>query len=837
MKLRVTHLVCLTSFVSAGFLLNAEPARAQAKGWCEEKRIVEDSKFDTRVAQPGIAVDGDRVFVAYRQQGIKLIASSDRGKTWSQPKLVSGNLTVCQSPAVAVQGNQVVVAWPALVEVEGLTAYQLFSVESSDGGASFAQPERIRVAKEDAFLPKFHINGNQAILAWMEIPLAQTLGRISTVAQPDFNVDDIEALFSSKIKAGSLEDRLKQVRSTIYTQTYNFSTSTFTAPVKIDLLYSQSVPHIFEIYGPIHGSLFITANENTQIRTFESTDGGRSWKRNYEDQSFFDSRRRLSMEIVDGERYMVWMRRDRGRLPINFRQGGSAQSDVQLSPEHYIRSTPELVYSDEVFHVAWEAGEGDNSWISYIRTDKVPPTSKITYPSNPSITGAQATFRWQGDDNISSTDRLVYAYTYDSQDWSQSSPNIETSFKAPPDGEYTFKVRAEDVAGNIQPQPAEFKFNTFLSAPNTKIVKAPPMTETIKSRTVEIAFSGEDNNDPADNLEYSLQADEGEWTAFQKAQTYTFTDLSNGSHTLRVRCKDTRGNVDSTPAETTVIIDVDLELILTLKPEISTNAETIDFEWEAKDDKGNPVQLTYYYQLNNGPVQEITQANQLQLSELEEGKHEIQIWGKDASGDETPKVAHSWLVDHTPPSTTATFTKEYAGRFPLILIQSSDPPLPDGSSTPIIRNYQYQINDGEWKDFESLGGVKWPAEEGLSFYALGYLLKIRAVDAAGNIDPHPAVVDMRIWVRTNPYIFYPIAGLLLIGILYLLKLIFGSLMSRGGGYRRRMPAASTASSSSFGMTGGTDSFSLDSSSKSEPTEPKSESKSTFNFDDEDDPYK
>ncbi len=804
--------------------MGANRVHAQQEGWCEEKYIVRASTMDNRVTMPSIAAEGDNIYVAYRQGNIKLIYSRDRGKTWSQPVDIGPDLRVTSAPAVAVLGNKVVVVWPAQVEVDKLNPFQLFLADSDNAGVSFSRPRQITQSREDAFSPKFLLNNGQVLMLWLETPLAETLGRIPSISLPDFRPESVEDLYNTRQTQGSLEDRMRRVRSTFYVRSYTFSTGTVSAPNKIDLIYAENIPHIFQIYGPLNGALYITANQNTDIKSYESKDGGQTWNPYFQDRQYFDPRMMMDLKIVDGKRISAWIRRTAGRVAVNLREGMELKS-VQLAPEHNVRYAPRLAINAGDSHVVWEAGSGDDSWVTYLRTDEVPPTSKVTAPSSPFVTGRSVEFQWQGDDNISSPDRLVYAFTYDDKTWSAPKPDTKTTLPAPPDGEYVFKVRAEDVAGNIQEKPAEFAFNTFQSAPETTITQAPPPGQEINSRSVTIGFKGEDNSDKPEQLEYSAQADDTEWTAFAQGTTHTFTNLANGAHALRVRMKDSRGNVDSTPAECSVQIKVGLELVLDATPSLSTNEELVKFGWSAKDDKGNPVQLSYFYQLDKGQVQELQAAQTLELKDLGEGRHVIQIWGREPSGDETQKESFAWLVDRTPPETTAGFNREYNGSFPIIQLQGTDSDLPDGSRVTQPRMFEYQIGDSPWVSFEHVGAA-YTFDRPLSFYQWGFLLKIRALDAAGNADPTPAVVDLRIFARTNPYIFYTVAGVAALALLYLLKVLLGSLVGRT---RRRAPVPSTAAS--FGLKEETDTpekkdmFSTSSSSSS---------MSSFKFDDDDD---
>jgi len=358
--------------------------------------------------------------------------------------------------------------------------------------------------------------------------------------------------------------------------------------------------------------------------------------------------------------------------------------------------------------------------------------------------------------------------------------------KTPKDGEYTFRVRAEDVAGNIQDKLAEFNFNTFKSAPDTEITSTPSPNEELNTRQVEISFTGMDNNDAPSDLEFSVRADDGEWGEFEKKTSHTFDNLSNGKHQFQVRARDSRGNVDASPASCAVTIKVGLELILEGVPELTTNEEEISFSWTGKDDKGQPAELTYYYRLDKQAPKKLD-TNSVSLQSLEEGRHEFVVWGQDESGDKTPEVSYRWLIDRTPPETFATFTKEFVNKFPKIDLRSEDP---NNSVQP--SKFEYRIGDSEWIPFSNPGAT-WLFDRTLSYFSFGYVVEVRSIDSAGNIDPTPAVVDLRIF-NTRPVYFYSVVAVLAILLLFILKVLLGKL-------RAKKPVSS-ASMSSEGMEDG-----------------------------------
>jgi len=798
-----TSLLSLTLLCLMGLL--AHDASAQARGWCEQKSLAHASTLNTRVTMPSVIADGDNVYIVYRQGSIKLIKSNDRGKTWSDPIKIDTTMNVTNTPAIGVYNGKIIVVWPALVDVEGFSAFQLFSAQSIDGGATFSAPKRITHTQEDTFSPQFMMNGDSAQLLWLETPLAQTLGSISTVHRPDFTPETVAEVINMKIKDGSLEDRMSRVRSTVFVRSFNFASEVFSPPSKVDVLRGQALPHIFTIYGPISGTLHITANQNTEIRSYSSTDGGQKWKKDFQNQAFFDSRKMMDIEVVDGKINAAWISRTFGKLiAVNFVSSDDLAKNVSLSPDQYVRYAPRITYSDGVFHIAWEAGEEENSWITYIRTDTVSPSSKITSPDDPELKQRSSTFFWEGSDNISDTNRLVFAYSSDSgKTWSAPQAETSATIDTPKDGDYVFMVRAEDVAGNIQEKPAEFKFNTFKSAPETRITQAPPASMVVNKRSVEIKFTGDDNTDDIKSLDYSSQTDDGPWSEFSKGVSHTFASLSNGQHVLKLRMRDSRGNIDPTPAQCMVTVQVGLELILETKPPLTSNSATSVLTWKATDDKGQPVNLSYLYRLNRGDVQELGDTQKLELQDLKEGQQRIEIWGRDSSGDETQKENYQWLIDRTAPETTATFTKEYTGRYPLLSLGLNDPALADGSTTAPPSKLKYQIGDGAWIDLEDVSS-SWSVPKPLSFYSWGYIVKISAIDVAGNTDASPSEVDLRIHVRTNPYIFYSVVAVFVILILFLLRLLLKFFTNRAP--RRSLSSSSSSSSLNFEDEKSDDSF-------------------------------
>lgn len=794
-RVRVFSLMAFFLVMGWGFFLSAQDAQSQAKGWCEEKLLVRATQLDNRVVLPSVATKDDDVFVVYRQKNIKILHSRDRGKTWGDPIVLGPNLIVCGAPAITYMQDKLLVFWPARVDIGEISPYQLFFSESVDNGKTWSPPAKITQTRDDVLKPHVLHNGEKLLILWLETPMAETLGGVAAGPEFDYSVKTPEELFEQSIEDHSdFKARQKRIRSKIVVASFDAKTSTISQSTRVDEIFTEFFPHIFCLYGPLDGNYYITVNRNLDIKSYESTDGGVQWEPYFEERDYFDPKMIPYVKAIDNQRYSTWIeRKPYSPVPVYFRPG-EAKNSNQLSSPHNVRNVPKFAFHDGVYHVVWEAGQEEDSWLTYIRTDEIPPTSKVVVPESPDITGPEITFVWEGDDNISSADRLQYSFRIgDEQTWSSIQPETTTTIDTPKDGEYTFMVRAEDVAGNVQESPAEFAFNTYKSAPDTSISDAPSPIQEINSREVELSFTGNDNNDLPEELEYSTKVDDEAWSDFFGENSYTFTNLANGRHTLYVRARDSRGNIDSTPAETGVQIKVALDLVLKATPELNTNKDDVAFGWTGVDDKGQPVDLTYYYRLDDAPQKQLEES-EIELSGLEEGRHEFVVWGEDDSGDQTPKVTFKWAIDRTPPDTIASFTEEFRGnKFPVIALEASDPPLPDGTQRSAPTNFEYSIKEGEWVAFPSKAR-EWPFAKPLPYLSLGYVVKIRAIDNAGNIDPTPATVDLRIF-NTRPIFFYSVVAVLAILLLILLKILIGKLSSG------RKPKKSSLESSESAMSG------------------------------------
>ena len=121
-------------------------------------------------------------------------------------------------------------------------------------------------------------------------------------------------------------------------------------------------------------------------------------------------------------------------------------------------------------------------------------------------------------------------------------------------GTHEFAVRATNPQG-IVGEETVYEWLVQLGAdttePSSQFVTGPENGTLLQEAT--FTFSGTDNRTPAADLTFECALDSTtSWNSCTSPEQ--FSDLTRGSHTLRLRAVDAAGNVESTPAEYTWIV-------------------------------------------------------------------------------------------------------------------------------------------------------------------------------------------------------------------------------------------------------------------------------------------
>ena len=223
-----------------------------------------------------------------------------------------------------------------------------------------------------------------------------------------------------------------------------------------------------------------------------------------------------------------------------------------------------LAEGSHTFQVQALNASGTGPAASYTWTvDLTPPTVTIdTKPPNPAP-GTSSSFTFHSSEN-GSTFQCSLALGADPDSFSACSSGKTYTNLA--NGDYTFKVRATDSAGN-QGSPASYGW----TVDNSLVDTTPPET-TIDSQPLDPSSSSSasftyESNEPGSAFQCKL---DGAAFASCPATGVAYAGLSNATHTFQVRAIDPSGNVDLTPAGYT--FSVVLALVVSPAPVSTTGA-------------------------------------------------------------------------------------------------------------------------------------------------------------------------------------------------------------------------------------------------------------------------
>jgi Bacterial Ig domain/Bacterial Ig-like domain/Chitobiase/beta-hexosaminidase C-terminal domain len=183
----------------------------------------------------------------------------------------------------------------------------------------------------------------------------------------------------------------------------------------------------------------------------------------------------------------------------------------------------------------WNAGCGTSGYCGTYSDDSGSGVSQVEV----SIRQGSGNY-WDGS-GFSSGTEVWNAASLAGGDWSLAFP--AGSF--PADGDFTLRVRAADVAGNVEPASSR-SFTIDRVAPQTTIDSSP--ADPTASTSADFDFS---SNEGGSTFECRLGG--GSWNACTSPESYT--SLADGSHTFDVRATDAAGNTDGSPASFTWTVD------------------------------------------------------------------------------------------------------------------------------------------------------------------------------------------------------------------------------------------------------------------------------------------
>jgi MYXO-CTERM domain-containing protein len=348
-----------------------------------------------------------------------------------------------------------------------------------------------------------------------------------------------------------------------------------------------------------------------------------------------------------------------------------------------------------------EAGNVDATPASHMWTiDRTAPDTTLTQtPTHPS-NETSATF------GFSSEAGTTFECSLDGAAFSPCTSPVTYSSLA--EGSHTFQVRARDAAGNVDASPAEFSWTLDLGGVDTTLVTTPANPSNDAAAT--FTFSSE----AGATFECSLDG-----AAFSACTSpLTYSSLAEGMHSFQVRARDAVGNLDDSPASFSWSIDLTApDTALTATPADPSNETDALFTFSS-DDAG----ATFECSLDGAAFSACSLP--AFFDNLAAGAHTFHVRARDAAGnvDASPS-GFSWTIDVAELETTLT----------------SAPSSPSNQSSA---TFSFTANK-EGASFEcALDGSDFdPCTSPVTYEGLAagsHTFRVRALDAAGNVDDAPA---------------------------------------------------------------------------------------------------
>jgi hypothetical protein len=172
--------------------------------------------------------------------------------------------------------------------------------------------------------------------------------------------------------------------------------------------------------------------------------------------------------------------------------------------------------------------------------DSTPPETTLDSGPSGTVSTSSASFAFSSSDEAGST----FECSLDGTAFEPcSSPKEYTDLS---EGSHTFSVRATDAAGNTDASPASTTWTVDTTPPDTSITDGPAEGSTDTDGNVTFTFGGIDKEAIAHYEVKNVKDGVGEpFVSNGLSTTKSYTNLTNGSYSFRVRAVDTSGNIST----------------------------------------------------------------------------------------------------------------------------------------------------------------------------------------------------------------------------------------------------------------------------------------------------
>jgi len=282
-----------------------------------------------------------------------------------------------------------------------------------------------------------------------------------------------------------------------------------------------------------------------------------------------------------------------------------------------------------------------------VKLDKTEPSTHVD-AEPPVLTNARdASFEFGGEDGLSGV--AGFECRLDAGSFEACAADGKT-YSDLSEGEHAFRVRAVDVAGNVDGTPESRSWTIDSVAPETSIDSGPdPVTSATLAA---FTFSGDALGGSAVSG-YECRLDDDAFAACPGSGV-EYSGLGDGEHSFEVRASDAAGNVDGSPAIRTWTVDtLAPDTSVESGPDAVTSDTSAGFAYSG-DALGGSAVSSYECSLDEAAFAACA-ADGVEYAGLAGGEHGFRVRALDAAGnvDGSP-ASWSWTVDLDAPTTTIT---------------------------------------------------------------------------------------------------------------------------------------------------------------------------------------
>jgi len=309
--------------------------------------------------------------------------------------------------------------------------------------------------------------------------------------------------------------------------------------------------------------------------------------------------------------------------------------DVGENTEYNFENLTDTVHKVSIY------GYTENEEIGFddvhFAVDTQPPEIEIIRPLHDSfVSDNNVTVEWRAEDEVSGVD--YHEVRLDEGEWIELEETEHTFYSLENEQTYTVEVRSWDEAGWYSTESATFTVDT--SDPELEITS--PLEGEILRDDVMVEWEGSDDLSGIAGYELIVNEEvvyEGEETE------YELTDLEDGTHEVEVIAEDNAGNTQNSTVEFMLdTVPPELEILEPRDGDIFSE-DTVYVEWEVSDNLSGVA--SYELRLNSELVYD-GEEKEYELTDLEDGTHEVEVIAEDNAGNERTKTIDI-IVDTSPP--------------------------------------------------------------------------------------------------------------------------------------------------------------------------------------------